>query len=394
MTKAVLPVPEQEFSARMASARQALDAIGADCAIVMGPELQYWLCGYDTFLGASIPQALIFTPGTDEPTLVVWDADVAIAHATSLVRDIRTYLFGVDEPAELFARIAREKAPDAGRIALDCSSQAVSHAFGLALQDAAAPAELVDVSETLARLRVVKSSAEIALMRKAGTYALAGLRAAHEHAVPGVTETALAAELEYAMRQAGSDYFSIPTEMTTGPRSLQGHGTPGPRELEPGDLVHVEVGGVERRYNCVGIQTFAVPGAPPIREARELYDVALRCLRAGLAELRAGAAAEAVEAPALQILRREGLGDGFKMRFGYGVGIGYPPSWLEPLKITRTSTETLCAGMTLVMHACLLDDISSTGVLVGGTYLVTRDGHELLSGAGDVDLRESMPKGS
>jgi Xaa-Pro dipeptidase len=156
--------------------------------------------------------------------------------------------------------------------------------------------------------------------------------------------------------------------------------------LRPGDLVHVEIGGVARRYNCVGIESFAVPGAPPTSTARDLHDLALRCLRAGLAQLRPGVPAAEVEAPALDILRREGLGDGFKMRFGYGVGIGYPPSWLEPLKITRTSTDVLHLGTTFVLHACLLDEAERIGVLVGGTYAITAVGYELLSGAGDVEL--------
>jgi methionine aminopeptidase len=149
----------------------------------------------------------------------------------------------------------------------------------------------------------------------------------------------LAAEIEYAMRLAGSDYCSIPTEMTSGPRSVFGHGTPIDRALESGDLLHLEVGGVERRYNCVAMQTLLVPGARPKPAARDLCDVALRCLRAGLRQLRPSVPAAEVEEPALEIIRRAGLGDAFKMRFGYGVGIGYPPSWLEQLQITRTSTD-------------------------------------------------------
>ena len=354
----------------------------------MAPEVQYWLCGYDSFLGAQLPQALILTPDGDEPSLVVWDADVAIAWETSLVRDIRTYMFGVDEPAAVFARVARAKAPNARRVALDLSSQAVSHGFGRALATALPSVEWIDCTLALARLRAIKSPAELNLMRKAGIHARAGLAAARAHARPGMTETALAAEIEYAMRRSGSDYFSIPTEMTTGPRSLLGHGTPGQRVLEPGDLVHVEIGGVERRYNCPAMQTFTVPGAPPKPAARGLYNIALRCLRAGLDELRPGLPAASVEAPALNILRREGLGDGFKMRFGYGVGIGYPPSWLEPLKITRTSSDILHPGTTFVLHACLLEEAERTGVLVGGTYAMTASAFELLSGAGDVELSE------
>ena len=163
-----------------------------------------------------------------------------------------------------------------------------------------------------------------------------------------------------------------------------GHGTPGDRLLEPGDLVHVEIGGVEARYNAVGIETFCL-GDPPAAGAR-LYEVALACLRAGLSAVEPGIEARAVEAPALALLRDAGLGDGFKMRFGYGVGVGYPPTWLDPLEITRTSTQPLVEGTTFVLHACLLDEAASLGVLVGGTYAVGENGLEQLAGAGAVEL--------
>jgi Xaa-Pro aminopeptidase len=271
-------------------------------------------------------------------------------------------------------------------VGIDLSSRAVPFAFGQALAAGLSDCGIEDITAGLARLRAVKSPDEIELMRIAGRYGGVGLEAARRHAQPGTTEIQLAAEIEYAMRRTGSDYFSIPTEMTSGPRSLLGHGTPVHRRLEPGDLIHLEIGGVEQRYNCIAMQTFAVPGAPPKPAARDLYDVALSCLRAGLGQLKPGVPAAEVEAPALEILRRSGFGDAFKMRFGYGVGIGYPPSWLEMLQITRTSTDRLVPGTTFVLHACLLDEKERLGVLVGGTYAMTETGYELLGGAGDVAL--------
>ena len=378
--------PPGELRARLTATRRMLRDREVDGAIIMGPEAQYWLCGLDTFLGALIPQALIFATDGGDPALVVWDADAPLARHTSILEDVRTFRFGVDEPAALFAELAANVARRVMRIGIDLSSRAIPFAFGTALSRALGGRDLVDITLDLARLRAVKSPAEIALMRIAGAYGLRGLEAARQHARAGATEVGLAAEVEYAMRRAGSDYGSIPTEMTSGPRSLFGHGTPGDRVLEAGDLVHLEIGGVAQRYNCVAMQTLVVPGAPPKLAARELYDVALRCLRAGLRQLRPGVPAAEVEEPALEIIRRAGLGDAFKMRFGYGVGIGYPPSWLEPLQITRTSTDVLDVGTTFVLHACLLDERESLGVLVGATYVITDEGYEMLSGAGDVEL--------
>ena len=381
-----LPLPIAEYEERRITVGRLLRDRGIDCAILMGPEAQYWLCGYDSFLGALLPQALIFTPEDRSPVLALWDADVAIARHTSIVEDLRIYRFGVDDPAELFCEIASKKKPGMQRIGIDLSSRAVTFVFGNTLTRLLAGIEVVDIAEDMARLRAIKSPAELALMRRAGGYGRKGLDAARAHARPGVTEVELAAEIEYAMRRAGSDYCSIPTELTTGPRSVLGHGTPTNRKLQPGDLVHVEIGGVERRYNCIAIQSLIVPGAPAKQAAQELYAIARSCLRAGLAQLRPGVPAADVEAPALDIIRQAGRGDNFKMRFGYGVGIGYPPSWLETLQITRSSMDVLHSGTTFVLHACLLDDTDSIGVLVGGTYAMTGDGYELLSGAGDVEL--------
>ena len=121
---------------------------------------------------------------------------------------------------------------------------------------------------------------------------------------------------------------------------------------------------------------------------RRLYDVAQACLQAGLDVARSNIEARMVEAPALEILRGAGLGDGFKMRFGYGVGVGYPPTWLDPLQITRTSQQRLVPGATFVLHACLLDEAAEAGVVVGGTYAIGEDGVEPIAGAGPVDLVE------
>ncbi|MHB2165647.1 M24 family metallopeptidase [Alsobacter sp. R-9] len=381
-----LPLPRARYLERLAWLAGHLREQDLDAALVVGPEAQFWLCGYDSYLGSVIAQALVVTAAPSPPTIVVWDADVAIAHQTSLVEDVRTFRFGVDDPVAVFRATVEARVPRLRRLGVDLGSAALSDGTGQALRAALDGIDLVDLHLDLARARAIKSAAELDLMTRAGGFADRGLEAARRCAQAGITEIALAAEIEYAMRRAGSDYWAIPTELASGPRSVQGHGTPTGRVLEPGDLVHVEIGGVAHRYHAIGMGTFVVPGAPPRREAAELYELALRCLRSGLAQLRPGVPAPEVEGPALELIRQSGRGDNFKMRFGYGVGIGYPPSWLEPLKITRTSTDVIVPGMTFVLHACLIDDAAEAGILVGGTYAMLDDGPRMLAGFGDVPL--------
>jgi hypothetical protein len=61
---------------------------------------------------------------------------------------------------------------------------------------------------------------------------------------------------------------------------------------------------------------------------------------------------------------------------------------LDPLQITRTSTQRLVPGVSFVLHACLLDEPAAAGVVVGGTYAVREERVEMLAGAGAVDLVE------
>jgi Xaa-Pro dipeptidase len=375
------------MTARLRRVRRAMVAGSVDALIVLAPDSQFWLCGLESFISGVLSQALI-VPADDgrETALVVWDADMPLARATAIVEQIHGYRFGVDDPVEAFRAALDACAPGADVVGFDAASRAVPHTLGSALVAALEPARCVDCSALLADARLVKSEKELAFLRSAGRFAEAGLQAALEHARPGITERRLAAEIEYAMRSAGSDYPSIPTELASGPRSALVHGTPSNRTIEAGDLVHVEIGGVEQRYNAVSLQTFHVGGAPAPPAGVRLYEVARACLRAGLDAIRPGVEARDVEAPALAVLGDAGLGDGFQMRFGYGVGAGYPPTWLDPFQITRTSVQRLRPGIAFVLHACLLEETAEVGVVVGGTYAMTDEGVEPLAGAGPVDL--------
>src|SRR5215470_17416495 len=131
--RSMIPSPHitpADFASRLLAARRVLREREADCAIIMGPEAQYWLCGLDTFLGALIPQALIFAADSGAPVLVVWDADAPLARETSILADVRTFRFGVDEPTTLFAELASSMVPGRTGIGIDLSGRAIPFGFG------------------------------------------------------------------------------------------------------------------------------------------------------------------------------------------------------------------------------------------------------------------------
>ncbi len=384
MRPAFAAFAEAEHRDRFARARRSLRDAGLDGCISVAPEHLYYLGGYDAWVSVNSPQALVFRTDGGEPTIVLRDVDRLLALETSWVRDLRIYRLLADDPAALIAEVAREHGLREGRLAVELESYALPHALGLRLEEKLAPARVEDATALLGDLRLVKSAAEMAYLRDAARHAEAGLQAARRGLRPGITEVALAGEMEAAMRAAGGDYWAIPTELASGPRTPGGHATPRDRVLEPGDLVHVEFAGVARRYHAVAIQTMAV-GEPGPR-ARELYRLTRESLRAGVRAVRPGVPAEDVEAASLEPLRKAGLEGAAMMRFGYGVGVAYPPIWLETLQISRGIERRLEPGMVFVLHACVELVDEGLGVIQGGTYALTPGGLELLAGAGDVDL--------
>jgi len=376
--------PDSEFQSRFATARQLLDSKGLAACLMMAPENQYYFGGYDSWVSVNSPEALIFTPGEDAPTILLRDVDVPLAEETSWVTDVRDYNLVTERFAERACEILAEKGVSEGTVAVELSSYAVPALLGDQLREGNPKITFVDGTSLFGEPRLEKSAAEISYMEEAGRYANLGLDAMRGRAASGVTEIALASAIETAMRDAGCDYWAVPIELTSGERSAGGHGTPRARVIASGDLVHAEFAGVANRYHATAIQTLAC--GEPSSQARELYDIALASLEAGLAATTCGADVAAVEEASLVPLRHHGLEHAAKMRFGYGIGIAYPPIWLEPLTIARGFDDTLRPGMTFVLHSCLQLPEENLGVIQGGTWIMEETGLRMLAGAGACPL--------
>ena len=373
--------PESEYRERLQRARESLKAAGLDCAICVGPELLYYLAGYDAHTHFSM-QAFVFGPEDDEPTLVIRDVDLGRAEVGSWVKDVRLYRHAAEDPALVVAEAVGEKASNAKRIGADLRAYSLTGAYAFNLAGKVGPAELVDASEMLEDLRLVKSEAEMKYIRKAAEFATAGLARAQEVIRPGVTEIQVAGEIEAAMRAAGSEYPAMPCWINSGPRR-GGHKTPDHRVIEKGDSVALEFAGVHRRYHAVTIQTVAVGVAIP--SFQSTYDLALAALREGSKSVTANTPVCQSEQAVIDTLIKGGADPSVRSRFGYGVAIAYPPTWLESLDITLESKQVFQPPMSFVLHTAGRDSETGLGCLIGGAYALTKDGLEILSG-GDLEL--------
>jgi Xaa-Pro aminopeptidase len=97
-----------------------------------------------------------------------------------------------------------------------------------------------DCTPIMSELRLVKEDEEINRMRASAKVADAGMKAAVESLRQGMTESQVAAEAEYAMRQAGAEDF-YRTYVSSGPHTNIAHGVPTLRKIESGDMVTIDL---------------------------------------------------------------------------------------------------------------------------------------------------------
>ncbi|MDK8813240.1 X-Pro dipeptidase [Corynebacterium sp. HMSC06C06] len=225
---------------------------------------------------------------------------------------------------------------------------------------------LVPISGVIEKIRLVKDPVELERLEQIAALAneaLEGLVAAGEIAV-GRTERQIAADLEYRMRQLGSERVSFDTIVASGPNSAKPHHGADDRALESGDLVTIDFGAHLRGFNSDCTRTFAV--GEPNEFSREIYDVVLRAQLAGVKAAVPGAKLFDVDAACRDIIEEAGYGEYFVHSTGHGIGLDVH----EGPSAAKTGTGELAEGMTLTIEPGIYVP-GKGGVRIEDTLIIT-----------------------
>ena len=278
-----MAVALDEYQQRLARTREWMAARGLDLLLLSQPEHYNWLSGYEP-TSAFYFQVLIVPLAEDAPlTLLCNKAELLLCEETCWVSDVRPVWTHEDQIARLLEVLRERGLHRAGRIGLNLSSYHLKARYALELMRALPHAETVDVCEGLDDLRLVKSPAEIVLLREAAHVADLGVSAGIEAIRAGVSDREVMAAIQQALARAGGEFPAYPT-LVDARGTL--HGTPIGKVLRDGDVVYLEVSGVVRRYHC-NISRTVVVGKPSAR-VRELYEVVRDALDRATDALRPG----------------------------------------------------------------------------------------------------------
>jgi len=234
--------------------------------------------------------------------------------------------------------------------------------------------ELVDVSETTQKLRVIKSPEEIAYLRQTARIADDVMEQIRREIRPGAIEAELVGKTEYLIRQASPEGPSFEPFMMSGQDAWLPRRVVSAKPLGEGDLVLLDMGVLYGGYCSDLTRTFVV--GEPSDAQRRLFQVARKAQQAAAEAIRPGVTAGEVDAAARQVIEAEGWGQFFPHLTGHGVGL----SIHEPPIVDKGAEMVLRPGMvTTVEPGIYLPGVGAARV--EDMVLVTPSGHEMLTTA-------------
>jgi Xaa-Pro aminopeptidase len=289
--------------------------------------------------------AYVFVPRAGDSTLVIdaeWDLDRARAEAYA--GEILLDRAPVDTLIELVASCARSG---------DTVGVTGMSVFPAPVYDglrAAHPAiAFDDAGPVLDAIKLVKSDAEIALMRQASRISDEGMRAGLSRVAEGVLETEVAAAAEYAIRRAGAE-LAFATVMGAGLRTADATFFPQRRAMEAGEYVILDCGARVEGYHGDMCRTVTVGAPSP--EQRAVLEAVAACVVAATEASRPGATVRDVHEAARRSVTEAGYGDGwwgYYMPHGAGTGQHELPSGLDDGDLVLVPGMVMCIepGVTL-----------------------------------------------
>jgi Xaa-Pro aminopeptidase len=363
----------------MAIDRQRYDAILKE---ITASELQALACfsssgvllltGYWPVMGSSVA----FFTREGEVGGIVPEDELELAKATSNVKFVSYKPATLDrlaEPAVALGQAIRDHCEQfhlvAGPIGteLEDGAQAAAYQSGNHFRTSVVPLlhrahpdiQVVSADAMLSRLKSVKTSVELELLRRACQLAETGFDEARRAIVPGRRENEVAADVGAAFARVanngferGDGYFFC----MSGPNSFKAAGAYArtrTRTLQEGDLVMIHANTVGDGYWTDITRTYVV-GHPTDMQQR-MRNAIDDARQAALESICPGVCASAVDLAARNVLAKHGFGDTFKHGAGHGVGFAAADANALP-RIHPQSPDKLETRMTFNIEPAIYID--------------------------------------
>jgi ectoine hydrolase len=371
-----------EYRSRLEKVKASMHEKGIDLLISHDTNNINYLTGYDAWSFYYAQCALVHVDA-EEPLCFVRKQDAGGAYIKSYVKKENVIVY--DEhyihtwpkhPYDYLVKIIKDKKWDKLSIGLEMDSHYFTAFCYEKIKQGLPNAKIKDSDRLVNWVRLVKSDAEISLMKSAAKISEIGMKTAFDVIKPGVRQCDAVGEIQkalfYGTPEFGGEYSSIATLLPTGKGTSASHLTATQDEFVEGEATIIELSGVYKRYHAPMARTVLL--GKPDQLKIDTMKKTIEALQAGIDATKPGNTVDDVAQAFWKILDKYGIEK--TSRTGYSIGIGYPPDWgehtLNIYKGDMTPLEpNICFHMIAVMQ------FGDWGVEASEAVRVTDKGAEL-----------------
>ena len=367
----------KEYAQRIKKTIAAMEAQGLDGLLMFHQESMYYLTGYDTF-GFCFFQCLYL--GTDGTlALLTRVPDLRQAQKTSIIKDIRVWTDQAGaKPADQLKDMLKSLGAKGKRLGFESNSYGLTHANGVAVTSTLKGfCKLVDATDLVSRIRMVKSKAELDYVRKAGKLGDAALKAGIAATKAGADEGKILAAQQAAVFAGGGDYPANEFIIGSADEALLVRSKSGRRKLSKNDQLTLEFAGVYRHYHAAFMRTIAI--GKPTEHHVAMHKACRAALKAVEGVMRPGHTAGDVFDAHAEVMDAHGMRAHRMNACGYALGAKFTPSWMDFPMFYHGNPVEILPDMVYFAHMILVDSDTETAMTLGRTYITTKGAPEPVS---------------
>ena len=315
---------------------------------------------------------VVLVPAVGEPVAIVPNLEMASFEPINFRgpvfdwRDEEGFMGAFKKASEALSHLGK-----GSKIGLEAQRMRVFEQMALA--EVFKGVEFVDAHQDISSLRLLKSSDEIAKLKKAIAISEAALEATLQQVKEGQTEKEIESILLNELFSHGADGLSFDPIVAAGDNSAQPHAKARPDyKIKSGDALLIDFGASWQGYNADITRTFFVKEVSEFDRA--FYETVLAANERGKAVTKAGVTASDVDDNVQKVLEGSQFAEFRRHKTGHGLGLDVH----EAPQIMRGNHTKLETGMVFTVEPGLYR-MGECGVRIEDDVVVTDTGIECLT---------------
>jgi len=371
-----------EYKDRLKKVQKSMQDKGIELLISQDTANMNYLTGYDAW-SFYYAQCVLVHVNAEEPICFVRAQDAGGAYIKTYLQDENIIKYDEkyihtwpSHPYDYLVEIIKQKKWDKLNIGLEMDSHYFTAYCYEKIKSGLPNAKLKDSKRLVNWVRLIKSDAEIKLMKSAAQISEKGMKTAIESINPGIRQCDAVAEIQKTLfngtTEFGGEYSSITTLLPTGKGTSASHLTATQDKFVSGEATIIELSGTYKRYHAPMARTVLL--GKPNQKKIDAMKATNEALEAGISVTKPGNTANDVAQKFWSVLDKYNIKK--ESRTGYSIGIGYPPDWGEhTLNISKHDKTILQPNVTFHMIAVM--QFGDWGVEASEAIRVTENGSEL-----------------